>query len=185
MKKVACFLIIILLPVAVFGFGLLQQMGSVPASGGDGLIGTATHDGSIQCYTGYNYHDLFTTDTAGNISYGHIYNVSSSTGDTICLTICNASGTALAYGSAVASDNSWTNVTLNTTVVISAATTYYLSAQSDGITQFGLDAAGDEYYYDQDAYDCDGNIDVPTETTIDATTSDLSIIFNNSSGDPT
>jgi len=31
MKKVACFLIIILLPVAVFGFGLLQQMGSVPS----------------------------------------------------------------------------------------------------------------------------------------------------------
>jgi len=35
MKKVACFLIIILLPVAVFGFGLLQQMGSVPADGDD------------------------------------------------------------------------------------------------------------------------------------------------------
>jgi len=45
MKKVACFLIIILLPVAVFGFGLLQQMGSVPSGGATYPCTDCTTDG--------------------------------------------------------------------------------------------------------------------------------------------
>ena len=128
MKKLI--LLIILFPVLAFGQGM-QPVGHVVTSGpADGVIGTSTNNGGAAYFSGgIVYNDVVTT-TAGTIGYCHIYVNPGGSSTTFPLSIGNSSGTRLAYGSVTSSSSSdgWLHVTLNTTITLTAATTYRLAA---------------------------------------------------------
>lgn len=153
----------------------------------NGLIGNTTYDISHDIFASYIYHDKFTPTTAGVVNYIHVY-ISGGSGDTVCLSIFNASGTKLASvsGSPGTDVAGWYNLTLNTPVTLATATNYYLGIDITGSgvqTVLYFKDAGDGGFYDTNAsFNCGDNI--VAEESGWYLTDDIAIVANNILGDP-
>lgn len=164
--------------------GLLKAAGGAPSNG---VIGQIVHDSENTLVGGgYIYHTKFQPTTAGTVGYIHVRILNHNT-DTVCVGIFNATGTNLAYGSAVGAtdDEMWLNIQLNTTVVVAAATDYYLGVLSSANAGYATDdtAAGYKLWHDGSANTTCGR-DVNEENSEVTADVALAIIANNVAGSP-
>lgn len=170
--------------VVMVGFGTGVSSGSVGIT--DQSAATTT------IYNGTVYYEKFQPTSAGTVSYGHIY-VSDSNGSSVCLSLHSSDGTKLLSAeSSTITDGvaGWVNLSMGGSTSVSASTDYYLGVRvangsGSGVIEQGTgDATG---FYIFDSTTCGENISTPGEAgDVRAGSQNLSptIIFNNSSGDP-
>lgn len=184
MKKIFYFIILALVLIfpAVVSAGYYY---AAPAAAANGQIGNITHDHAPStASSGYTYHDGFTPTTTGPVNYAHIY-IDDNNGVTCCLSIYAANGTELASVTWVGAltDPGWDDQQLDGEVTLEAATTYYLGFAKDGNNvQLYQKEAGDDDFYDTQAYSCGQPLN-PEESTW-GSNHDLTIWFDNVAGSP-
>ena len=104
--------------------------------------------------------------------------------------VCNSSGTELISGSvADIGDEAtgWVNIEMTSPVTLAAETNYYLGFQVSAEIYIGRHyiegVTGYRYADNAYTYDCGGNVNAE-ESTATGSEREITIIFNNSSGDP-
>ena len=185
MKKriIAILFIIILIPGLCFS-GMAENYKRViarkrVASVSAGVVGSINHPTTRTLFNNTIYETTYTA-TAGEVRYGHIY-MSTGNSVTICLILSDASGLNIANASGTAPAGSgWLNLDAGSPVVLTA-TNYILGVSgSSGNAVCGTWAGPDNTR--AEAYTtCSMNIDPGSSATA---TQDLTIVWNNSSGDP-
>ena len=163
-----------------------KNAGGAPAA--EGLIGSSSTSAAYFVISAnYLIWTPYVTTTAGDVTYGHVYLQGGDDSDA-CVSIHDSSGNLLGYGDVdIGADNGphWVNIPLVASVSLSAATTYWLGVQIDvsaNIWETGTSALGTDYYSTASSYDVPP--DDPITKDGDGDPGDMSIIFNNSSGDP-
>ena len=156
----------------------------------DGEIGITNYAGSsrnIGYVEGY-FFGTFTTTTAGNVQYGHIY-ITDGNSLSLCLSLMSSNGQTihLSAVSAALSDNTayWVNIDMGSSFTLQAATDYVLAVgvgESGTIDIDQADAGGGIFQDDVDAVEC--GVETITTPGTDLSYNYPTIIFNNSAGDP-
>jgi hypothetical protein len=167
---------------------ILGTTGITPAGGG-GLIGLSTQTDAHTVYEADGYfHSKFTTTTAGDVQYAHLY-VHDSNSETLCLSLFNSAGTELLSCTGTRADNSagWVNCDAGATYELAAATEYYISVYvNDGGGSFDVgNDTGTNMWKEQSLSPTCGTSALDTaEETVDKASYDITAIWNNSAGDP-
>lgn len=190
--KVAC---------AVVGFSLADILwaeakvqykpgGVIPSPGGvdAGAVGELTHGSNRNLSNGYLYGSPIACGDGGQVSYAHIW-INTATNASLCINLMNSDGSTIhAYASQTGvaeSTGQWYNWALNTPYTIVLSTTYYCSviATDSGTLGIGQEttSTGDTNYEDQSGYHCPANAVVGWT---DLNTKNMTIYFDNQSGDP-
>lgn len=173
--------------------GQLRVLSPFLSSGSsNGVIGNTDSGGAaIEIYQTREYHnEIVAVTTTGNVSYAHI-KITDGNGETACVTLMSADGQTIhAYGSAVLSDNTveWENIALNTTYNLVAGS-YTIAVHCTTHTTVGyffvdtVTSGGNTYYSDENTLPACGAGTITPEDTLDTTRS-MTLIFNNTAGDP-
>jgi len=193
MKRLLLFLLITSMPILAFAAPIQDKIRAVIATKSvavsDGEIGTTNH----ASYTGdtagnSGYFTIFTTTTAGSVRYGHMYVYEATGGEVACLSLqqdLDGGTVHLSNSGAVTGSGTWLNIDMGSSYTIQAATSYRLTVQltlADAVIKIGATAL-DSGLYKRDngfAYNCGGAM----TDDADVVTKNLTIIFNNSAGDP-
>ena len=194
MRQIILTLILFLALVLPCQSQMLQSVvtGKTTAVVGDGAIGNsdsyAEYAGLV---AGYNYQSYYTTTTAGNVGYGHVYVHNDGSAITLCLALYDFSGTKLLSGSQDISGINGAdvvNISMSGSYEILAATDYWVSAIAsasftggEGISYYP--SGGNGTYYDGGGHAC-GETPIDPDNTLINVDDHYNIFFDNQSGDP-
>lgn len=160
--------------------------GGVEAAGGTpGEIGTTTTSSNATTFANRGYISTFTTTTAGTVQYGHLHINTSDGTETVCLSLQADSdgGTVHLSGSGTAPASGWLNVDMGSGFTLVAATDYRLQVNPDDPITLSTGTyvgAGETQEDIGFGYNCGSAM------TEDGSWQgrDMTIIFDNSAGDP-
>jgi hypothetical protein len=165
----------------IIGSGSVE---SAPSSGSIGFTGTT--GASLLKTTQYVYYSPTTPTTPGNVRHGHLY-VEDSDGNTFAIRLYDSSGNALLCCTGTRADDSpgWINCDAGSPYELIDSTTYWIASQGAG--RFETDGTSGVYlsYYNTgwDGGGCPAPTD-PISHTGDTQVNPITIVWNNSSGDP-
>jgi len=164
--------------------------GTQKSVAGSGLIGTLIDNTTnVDCDVEKLWHSKFQPSVAGTVSWGHVWVIDGNNA-TMCISLFNVGGTELASGASADIGNNhegWVNIEMDTPVEVASSTDYYLGFQVSAEIYIGRhyieSVTGLRYYDNSYTYNCGGNVNAE-EATGTGGEREITIVFNNASGDP-
>jgi hypothetical protein len=193
-KKLLALTFFILLPIICQASGFVFDGPSGSAAVTNGRIGSTVNSSSVSVVAGKMFTSIFTTTTAGTVSYGHIYVATSPASTaTICLSLHTSDFTNHLSGSnntiVTSSFTGWANFSLGGSYNILAVTNYYLTIQTSVTFSVGTGAytasppcstPNESTCYVSASYSCGQNLASLTLSS----SRPMMIIFDNQPGNP-
>ena len=185
-------LLLLLLPACTDSGAMPMTMlsGSVSSAVGDGWIGCTGDESDWIVPVARQYWSRYTTTTAGNVRYAHLWLVDGQGGDDLCLSLHTEDGVAVlsgAYGTLTDDVEGWIVIDMGDSYALAESTEYLLCLNKTGtpdpVVGRSDDCAIDYIYKDYDDYGCGQAIGEGTAPTGDTEAGDnsLTIVFDNTS----
>ena len=179
-------LLLLLLPACTDSGAMPMTMlsGGVSSAVGDGWVGFGSETGDDMLLDASRlYWTPYTSTTAGNVRYGHIWLVDGNSRET-CVSLHSADGTKLLSASDTMTDDTegWVVFDMGESYELAAATSYLLTIdRSGGDIYVGRTTEGpDVVYANVETYSCGQAITLPPGLTPSSAYS-LTIVFDNTS----